>query len=324
MENEAVKKRKERLKDKMRRELGHEVCRLLTMPFVTNILLNDDNRLWFERLSQPMKCLGTINPIQSEAAIKTIAAYYDTIVTSKTPIFEGRLPLDETSRFEGMIPPIVTHPVFAIRRHCSQIINFDEYIAHHVMSKQAADMIRRSIERFDNIIICGGTGSGKTTLLNTCIDYATKLYPQRRRVIIEDTPELKRLARNCIMLHAYDDNPKANGLALLKATMRLYPDAIDYGEVRDGAAHTLLKAWITGHPGGFSSMHVTPGKSGLVRLEQLLLESQPHPMPQLIGDAVQLFVNIQETADGLGRKITNITKVNGYRDGHYNCKQIPI
>lgn len=303
---------------KMRREFGPIVCELLFDPEVTEIMLNDDGRLWVERLGYPMEPVGTLAPVQAESAIKSVAAFWDDYATEESPIVEGRMPLDGVSRFEGLIPPVVSSPVFCIRRHTSRIVTFEDYISSGIMSGWDRDILCQRIENLDNIMVAGGTGSGKTTLLNTLTNHAALVHPTRRRVVIEDTPELKRVADNCVMLRVTRDT---SGLALLKATMRLYPGSIDYGEVRDGAAHTLLKAWTTDHPGGFGTVHAKKGEiGGLLRLEQLVLEVVPTPMQTLIAEAVQTFVNIQRTPKG--RTISGIIAVDGLEAGQYKVRNL--
>lgn len=311
-------RRSDRQLEKMRREFGPTVCKLLFEPEVTEIILNDDECLWVERLGEPMELVGTLSPVQAEAAIKSVAAYWDSFATEEKPIVEGRMPLDGVSRFEGLIPPVVAKPVFCIRLHTSRVVTFDEYVSSGIMSGWDRDTICRRIEILDNVMVAGGTGSGKTTLLNTCIGFASQVHPTRRRVIIEDTPELKRVAENCVMLRT---SATVDGDALLRATLRLFPGSIDYGEVRGKEAHTLLKAWTTDHPGGFGSCHSKKGDRGaLLRLEQLLLEAVPTPMNDLIAEAVQLIINIGRTPKG--RVVNGLMAVNGYEGGQYKVQNL--
>lgn len=308
-----------RLLEKMRREFGPLVCAHLFDDSVVEIMLNDDGRLWVERLGEPMEAVGTLPAAQAAAAIKSVAAFWDGYATIESPIVEGKMPLDGVSRFEGLLPPVCANPVFAIRRHTSRILTFDEYVSSGVISGYDRDTICQRIEAHDNILVAGGTGSGKTTLLNTCIAYAVSVFPNKRRVILEDTPELKRAADNCSMLRT---SPTCSLLDLLVATMRLRPDSIDVGEVRDGAAHTLLKAWTTDHPGGFGSVHANKGLTGgILRLEQLVLEAVSRPMPALIAEAVGLFVNISRV--GRGRGVTGLIALDGLNpDGTYRVRDL--
>ncbi len=102
---------------------------------------------------------------------------------------------------------------------------------------------------------------------------------------------------------------------LLRTTMRLRPDRIIVGEVRDGAALTLLKAWNTGHPGGVATVHSNSAKSALRRLEQLTSEANPQPMHHVIAEAVDLIVSIARTPHG--RRIREVVQVDRYHNGDY-------
>lgn len=113
--------------------------------------------------------------------------------------------------------------------------------------------------------------------------------PDDRILILEDTAELQCPAENLVALHTSDTVDMAR---LLKSTMRLRPDRIIVGEVRDGAALTLLKAWNTGHPGGVTTIHSNTAMSALRRLEQLTAEVSQQPMQEVIGEAVDLIVSI--------------------------------
>ncbi|MBC7066016.1 Flp pilus assembly complex ATPase component TadA, partial [Salmonella enterica subsp. enterica serovar Enteritidis] len=110
---------------------------------------------------------------------------------------------------------------------------------------------------------------GKTTLANAVIAAIVAHAPEHRLVILEDTAEIQCAAENAVSLHTSDTVDMAR---LLKSTMRLRPDRIIVGEVRDGAALTLLKAWNTGHPGGITTIHANSAISALRRLEQLTAE----------------------------------------------------
>lgn len=109
---------------------------------------------------------------------------------------------------------------------------------------------------------------------------------------------------------------------LLKSTMRLRPDRILVGEVRDGAALSLLKAWNTGHPGGIATLHANSARSALTRLEQLVAEVSSQPMPEIIGKAVDLIVAIERTASG--RRVRELLKVEGFENGAYRTISLPL
>jgi len=209
----------------------------------------------------------------------------------------------------------VAAPTFTIRRRASRLIPLDDYVKAKVMSEAQASVLRSAIASRMNIVISGGTGSGKTTLANAVIAEIVAEAPDDRLVILEDTAEIRCPAENAVCLHTSDTVDMAR---LLKSTMRLRPDRIIVGEVRDGAALTLLKAWNTGHPGGVTTIHSNTAMSALRRLEQLTAEVSQQPMQEVIGEAVDLIVSIERS--GRGRRVHEILHVEGFSASRYQTE----
>jgi type IV secretion system protein TrbB len=112
-------------------------------------------------------------------------------------------------------------------------------------------------------------------------------------------------------------------LECLRACMRLKPTRIVVGEVRGAEAHTLLKAWNTGHPGGAATIHANDAVSGLVRLESLIAEATSAPQQILIAEAVDVVVFIDEESElAAGRKVKEVLLVTGYRNGQYQVERV--
>ncbi|RBP21729.1 type IV secretion system protein VirB11 [Marinobacter pelagius] len=310
--------KQQRLLRKLRGELGQTIIEALDDPRVIEIMLNSDGALWIERHGEGMKRVGTMSAPNAESLMGTIADALHTVVTRENPILEGELPLDG-SRFEGLLPPIVAHPTFTIRKKASVVFTLDQYIEQGIMTSAQCQAIQNGIQRRANILVVGGTGSGKTTLTNGIIDGITKACPDDRLVIIEDTAEIQCSAENAVILRSSVD---VDMLRLLRATMRLRPDRILVGEVRGGEALALLKAWNTGHPGGVATVHANGGRAGLIRLEQLIAETgATGNMAPLIGEAVDLVVVIEKTKGG--RRIREIIEVNGVdAQGNYLIKTV--
>lgn len=300
-----------RLVRKLRDALGDALCRALDDPAVVEIMLNPDGGLFVERLGQGMSPLAPLDRGAAEIIIGTVAHALETEADRGRPIISGELPIGG-HRFEGLLPPIVAGPTFTIRRHTSRLIPLDDYETSGMMTARQATFIRQAIGAGGNIVICGGTGSGKTTLANAIIAEIVLAKPGERIVIIEDTAEIRCAAVNAVALHTSEGVDMAR---LLKSTMRLRPDRIIVGEVRDGAALTLLKAWNTGHPGGVTTIHANSASSALRRLEQLTAEVSQQPMQAVISEAVDLIVSIERS--GQGRRVRDVMQVSGLLDGQY-------
>jgi type IV secretion system protein VirB11 len=291
--------------------LGAAVTSALHDHDVVEVMLNPDGNLFIERVGQGIAAAGRMASHDAETVIGKVAHALKTEVDQDHPIISGGLPLGG-HRFEGILPPAAPAPMFTIRKRASMLIRLDQYVADGIMTPEQVDVIRNSIVDRLNIVVSGGTGTGKTTLTNAILAELVETTPEHRLVILEDTAEIQCAAENHVILHTTDTVDMSR---LLKSTMRLRPDRIIVGEVRDGAALTLLKAWNTGHPGGVATVHSNSAGAALTRLEQLVAEVSSQPMPEVIGEAVDLIVSI-ERAPG-GRTVREILKVEGFRDGRY-------
>lgn len=307
---------KKRILDKLKRELGPVIEKALEASDVIEIMLNPNGSIWIERLGHDMVQSGTMTAAAAESLMSTIATTLHTSITRENPIIEGELIIDG-SRFEGMIPPVVSHPVFTIRKKASIIFTLSDYVEQQIMSPPQKEIIQDAVKNRKNILVVGGTGSGKTTLTNSIIDSICQLTPKHRLVIIEDTAEIQCHAQNAVLLHSTDT---VDMLRLLKATMRLRPDRIIVGEVRGGEALALLKAWNTGHPGGVATIHANSAQAGLVRLEQLISEAIHTPQQKLIAEAVDLIIAIEKT--GRTRKVGQIISTSGFENGNYKITNL--
>ena len=143
-------------------------------------------------------------------------------------------------------------------------------IAHLIPVGSPRRILSAAIADRRNILIAGATGSGKTTLLNACLDHMARIAPQTRLITIEDTPEIRVPLRNSLGLRS---SPEVAMDRLLVSTLRLAPDRIVVGEVREGAVlMTLIKAWDTGHPGGLTTLHANSAAEVVPRLKMLATE----------------------------------------------------
>jgi P-type conjugative transfer ATPase TrbB len=219
-----------RVAESMKRQLG-PFCALLSERGLVELMLNADGTVWADRPGQGISPVGTMPPASAESFIGTVASTLRGTVTRDSPILECELPTYppfEGSRFEALVPPVVSAPVFTIRRKASAVFTLDEYERQGIMSASQRGAIEAAVTRRQNILVVGGTGTGKTTFANAIIDQMVRAAPQHRLVIIEDTSELQCAADNAVSLRATDT---VDMQRLLKATMRLRPDRIIVGSV---------------------------------------------------------------------------------------------
>ena len=307
----------ERQSEALRRALGAEILDALDNPQVIEVMLNPDSTLWIDHLVSGMQKIGRIEPIRALSIIATVAAMRETVVSPDQPILECELPLDG-SRFEALIPPLVERPSFALRKKALRVFTLADYAAQRIITQAQQSAIGHAITARQNILVTGGTGTGKTTLANALLDHIAQAAPEHRLVIIEDTRELQCNAPNAVFLRT---SANTDMTRLLRATLRLRPDRIVVGEVRDGAALALLKAWNTGHPGGVGTVHANNAGAALIRIGQLIQEAGVPPNPELIAEAVNIVVSIQRTAGG--RAVEEVAAVRGWSaPGGFNVERL--
>jgi type IV secretion system protein TrbB len=306
--------KEDRVLQKLERDMGPLLIEALNDPRTVEIMVNADGKIWQEKLGEPMKYIGELSFVRAENIIKTVAGFHELEVTNKSPILESTFPLDG-SRFAGQLPPVVRAPTFAIRKKAVSVFSMTDYVDANIMTIDQFYILLQAIENHKNILIVGGTGSGKTTLVNGIINEMVLVNPNERVVIIEDTGEIQCSAKNYIQYHT---SATVSMTLLLKATLRMRPDRILVGEVRDAAALDLLMAWNTGHEGGAATLHANSAKAGLDRLAMLISMNpeSPKPIEPFIAEVVHMVVHISRTQEG-GRKIMGIIEVNGYKNGHY-------
>ncbi|MBU2767783.1 P-type conjugative transfer ATPase TrbB [Acidithiobacillus ferrivorans] len=292
----------------MRRILGSEICAVFDDPNAVEIMLNDDGKVLVERHGSGITHLTNLSVSKTLNFLSLMADYRGTTVTRERPIVEGAMP-DEflRARFAGAIPPLMPQPTFSIRLPARLVYTLENYRDSEILTVEQYDRIIEAIEGRKNILVSGGTGSGKTTAVNACSDYISRIAGlDQRIVVIEDTREIVCNAPNTVSMLT-DPDTGIDMTRLLKLTLRYRPDRILVGEVRDGAALALLKAWGTGHPGGLATLHANNPLAALTRLDQLCQEAGVPSQQALIREAVDVVIQItRDPAAKVGRRISDI------------------
>jgi type IV secretion system protein VirB11 len=299
--------RERRLEGKLQRELGPTLSALLADDAVVEVMRNEDGRIWVDRLGSGLAPAGfEVAAETAENLLGTVAALLGTVVNEEHPILEGELPF-HGARFEGVLPPVARAPVFSMRKRAALVYRLDEYTAKGQLTPRHHAALVAAIERQESLVVCGGTGSGKTTFLNALLaEKVRRGDPHQRIVILEDTVELQCTAENTVQLRT---SAEADLQRLVRATMRLRPDAIVIGEVRGREALDLLKAWNTGHRGGLSSVHANGARAALSRLDQLVQEAGVPTQPRLLAEAIDWIAGMSRV-DG-DRRVTELVRVDG-------------
>jgi P-type conjugative transfer ATPase TrbB len=289
----------------LRTALGPSIAAWLEDPAVVEVMLNPDGRLWVDRLTEGLADTGEqLSAADGERIVRLVAHHVGVEVHPASPRVSAELP-ETGERFEGLIPPVVAAPSFAIRKPAVAVFTLDDYVAAGIITAEQARILREAVEQRLNILVAGGTSTGKTTLVNALLAEVAKTTD--RVVLIEDTRELQCKAPNLVALRTKDGVASLSDL--VRSSLRLRPDRIPVGEVRGAEALDLLKAWGTGHPGGIGTIHAGSALGALRRLEQLVQEAVVTVPRALIAETINLIAVL--AGRGSARQLSELAIVNG-------------
>lgn len=290
---------------------------LLDDPSITEIMVNGTDDIFVEQagaLSRRDVCFDTREKLDD--VVQKIAAGSNRIINEASPIVDARL--QDGSRVNMILPPIaINGPVITIRKFPLETMTIEKLIAYGSITEEAAEFLRKLVIAGYNIFVSGGTGSGKTTFLNALSNY----IPQDQRVItIEDSAELQlKNIPNLVSLEVRNANVEGkNEISirdLIKCSLRMRPDRIIVGEVRDAACIDMLQAMNTGHS-GMSTGHANSTKDMLSRMETMVLLGADIPLLAVrrqIASAIDIIIQLGRFRDK-SRKVVEITEVAGFED----------
>jgi len=293
----------------LRTALGPAIAGFLEDPSIVEVMLNPDGRLWIDRLSEGLADTGErLSPADGERIVRLVAHHVGAEVHAGSPRVSAELP-GTGERFEGLLPPVVAAPAFAIRKPAVAVFTLQDYVAARIMSAEQAEILRRAVTDRRNILVAGGTSTGKTTLTNALLAEVSKSAD--RVVLIEDTRELQCSAPNLVAMRTKDGVATLSDL--VRSSLRLRPDRIPIGEVRGAEALDLLKAWGTGHPGGIGTIHAGTAIGALRRLEQLIQEAVVTVPRALIAETIDLVAVLN--GRGASRRLAELARVEGLGPG---------
>lgn len=303
----------------LRHALGEDVLAALADPAVVEVMANPDGRLILDRLGEGRRDTGKrLAPEDRERAIRLVADFGGETTGRDRPRLSGVLP-GGGERFQAVLPPVSAAPAFSIRKRPSLVWTLGDYVRDGVMTADQADAVRVAVVERRNILISGGTGSGKTTLANAIL--AEPSFAADRVFLIEDTAELQCAAWDLVAVLTRRGLDPIGVADLVRDALRMRPDRIVIGEMRDGAAALeTLKSWNTGHPGGLSTLHANSAEDVLRRLEDLIGEVALRPPRRLIGQSVDRILHISRAAGG--RRVDALLGVDGEADGVYRVERL--
>ena len=294
--------------------LGHgPIEPLLRDPEVSEIIVNGSKNVFVERNGKLQR--STVQFDDDEHLLRTIDKIVGRVgrrVDESSPMVDARLA--DGSRVNAVIPPIaIDGPSLTIRKFAVDPLKVSDLIAFGTITPDVRDLLEAAVRGRLNILISGGTGSGKTTTLNVLSDF----IPHNERIVtVEDAAELQLQQEHVVRLESRPPNIEGRGEIsirdLVRNSLRMRPDRIIVGEVRDAAALDMLQAMNTGHDGSLTTVHANTPRDALARIETMCLmagvDLPSRSIREQIASALHLVVQQTRTRDG-SRRITAISEV---------------
>jgi pilus assembly protein CpaF len=282
---------------------------------VSEIMVNGHDQIYVERSGRLYPAAAAFTDEgHLRRTIDKIVARVGRRVDEASPMVDARLP--DGSRVNAVVPPIALDgSLLTIRKFAADPFTVDDLVSFGTMTPQVAQLLQACVRGRLNIVISGGTGSGKTTTLNVLSSF---IPGDERIVTIEDAAELQLRQEHVLRLESRPPNLEDRGQItvrdLVRNSLRMRPDRIIIGEVRDGAALDLLQAMNTGHDGSITTVHANSPRDSLSRLETMVLmagiELPQRAIREQMASAVDLVIHQARLKDGT-RRVTHITEVDG-------------
>jgi pilus assembly protein CpaF len=288
---------------------------LLEDDTVTEIMVNGAKNIYIERKGKIYRVPMTFESDDHVMRIiDRIVAPLGRRIDESSPYVDARLP--DGSRVNAVIPPIsLVGPVLTIRKFARNPITIEQLIEFGSVSQEILHFMKACVESRLNIVISGGTGSGKTTLLNILSQF---IPGDDRIVTIENAAELQLRQEHVVTLESRPPNIEGKGEVTIRQlvinALRMRPDRIIVGEIRDEAALDMLQAMNTGHDGSMTTAHSNGPRDTLSRLETMVMmagmELPVRAIREQVSSAIDLVIHQERMRDGT-RKIVQVTEVSG-------------
>lgn len=182
----------------LRTAFGLAVTRFLEDAEIVEVMLDPDGRLWVDRLAGDLVDTGeNLSAADGKRIVRLVAHHVGAEVDSGRPRLSAELP-ETGERFEGLLPPVVAAPAFAIRKPAVAVFTLGDYVAAGIMTGDQALVLQHAVTARKNILVAGGTSTGKTTLTNALLAEVAKS---------DDQVPVRVIVTRDLILEPYEGTP---------------------------------------------------------------------------------------------------------------------
>lgn len=294
---------------------------LLDDPSINEIMINGTDAIYVEKNGEIIRCEERYTDAgQLFNVIQSMVSWVNRSVNESSPIVDSRLA--DGSRVNVVLKPIaINGPIVTVRKFREKLFTSAELVDCETFSEEEAKFLRACVEAGANVLVSGGTSSGKTTFLNVLAGFV----PVRERIItVEDSAELRLIQPNIVRLETKNSNSEGKGeismRRLIKAALRMRPDRIIVGEVRDESALDMLQAMCTGHDGSMATVHANSAEDAITRVETMSLwegHINSEAVNKQIASGLDVIVHLCRDSE-MKRSVAEIVEVTGFSEGRVN------
>ncbi len=282
-------------------------------PSIEEIWINAPDRVFVARSG-----VSELAPIVFEAhqvrhLVERMLATTGRRVDASSPFVDASLP--DGSRLHVVIPDITAaHWSVNIRKFSRSVKTLDDLVERKSLSRKLANTLVAQMSAGTNILVSGATQAGKTTMLNALLNSVA----QRERIVtVEETFELNCLGRDVVAMQCRQANLEGLGEVtlrrLIKEALRMRPDRLVVGEVREAESLDLLIALNSGLPGA-CTIHGNSATDALAKLCTLPLLAGRNIdssfVVPAVASSVGLVVHCELDSSG-HRRVREVLRVTG-------------
>lgn len=242
-----------------------EIQKFLDDPDVEEIWINSPTEVFVARGGESELTGVSLDDQQIRALVERMLKTSGRRLDLSTPFVDSSLP--DGSRLHVVIPDITRkHWSVNIRKFIARATRLNDLVKLGSLSPEAARFLDAAIASGINVLVSGATQAGKTTMLN-CL--TASIGMRERIVTCEEIFELKIPLRDVVNMQCRQPNLEGQGeiplRRLVKEALRMRPDRLIIGEVREAESLDMLIALNSGLP-GLCTIHANSARDAITKI----------------------------------------------------------